>query len=80
MEMNQAAVFLGASILLMLGFIVIVVGVILVNNLIHKFWKPVKFWTPDSWQGNPPIRYASSDEIKKMAEKITAKEKKDPDQ
>ncbi len=78
MEMNQAAVFLAASILLSLGFIIIIAGVIVVNNLIHKFWKPVRFWTPESWSGNPPIRYASSDEIKKVAEKISAKEKKDP--
>lgn len=78
MEMNQAAVFLAGSILITIGFVVIMIGIIFVNNIIHKFWKPIKFWTPETWQGNPPIRYASSDEIKKMADKIASKDKKDP--
>jgi hypothetical protein len=55
MDMDNAATWLAGSILLMLGFIVIVSGIVVINNIIHKFWKPVKFFTPDSWSAfNPP--------------------------
>jgi hypothetical protein len=54
MDMNQASVFLAGSILTMLGFIVVVAGVIVINNLIHKYWKPVKIFSHDSWFLNPP--------------------------
>jgi hypothetical protein len=49
MDMNQAAVFLAGSILTMLGFIVVFAGIVVINNLLHKFWKPVKFWQFDSY-------------------------------
>ena len=56
MSMDQGAVFLASSILLMLGFIVIVAGAIAINNLLCRYWKPVKIFHPDSWRGfNPPI-------------------------
>jgi hypothetical protein len=45
MDMTQAAVFLSGSILTMLGFIVVIIGIIVINNLLHKYWKPVKFFT-----------------------------------
>ena len=55
MDMDNAATWLAGSILLMLGFIVIVSGIVAINNILHKFWKPVKFFTPDSWTAfNPP--------------------------
>ena len=43
MNMDQSAIFLAGSILTMLGFIVVVIGIIVINNLFSKFWKPVKF-------------------------------------
>jgi hypothetical protein len=43
MTLEQAAVFFTGSILTMLGFIVITAGVIAINNLLHRYWKPVKF-------------------------------------
>jgi hypothetical protein len=55
MDMDQAAVFFAGSVLTMLGFVVIVMGVVVINNIIYKFWKPVKLFTEDSWKGfNPP--------------------------
>ena len=55
MDMDQEAVFFAGSVLTMLGFVVIVVGVVVINNIIYKFWKPVKLFTEDSWKGfNPP--------------------------
>ena len=47
MEMDKLAVFFAGSILVTLGMIVIVSGIILVNNLIHKYWKPVTWFKYD---------------------------------
>jgi len=44
MDMDQAAVFLAGSILTMLGFVVLVVGILTINNLFSKYWKPVKLY------------------------------------
>jgi hypothetical protein len=57
MDMDQAAVWLAGSILTTLGFVVIVAGLIVVNNILHKYWKPVRIFTPDSWQFYPPHRF-----------------------
>ena len=37
--MDQASVFLAGSILTGLGFIVIVATAVVINNIIHKYWK-----------------------------------------
>lgn len=39
MDMDQAAVFLAGTILTALGFIVIVATAVIINNIIHKYWK-----------------------------------------
>ena len=39
MDIDQAAVFLAGSILTGLGFIVIVITAVIINNIIHKYWK-----------------------------------------
>lgn len=57
MEMNQAATFLGSSILLMMGFVVVVIGIVIINNILNKYWKPVRIFTPDSWSGFHPPAY-----------------------
>jgi hypothetical protein len=75
MDMDQAAVFLAGSILTMLGFIIVVAGIIVINNLIHNYWKPVRIFTADSWHAmNPPHRFASQDELDRVAPEF-AKEK-----
>lgn len=45
MDMDQAAVWLAGSILTMLGFIVVIGGIIIINNILHRYWKPVKLFT-----------------------------------
>jgi hypothetical protein len=74
MDMDQAAVWLSGSILTALGFVVLVIAVVIVNNIIHKFWKPVRIFTSDSWNLNPPIRYATPEELEKI-EPTTEKKK-----
>ena len=43
MDMDQSAVFLAGSILTALGFVVVVVAAVIINNILHKYWKPVQF-------------------------------------
>ena len=71
MDMDQAAVFLAGSILTVLGFIVVIAGIIAINNMLHKYWKPVKIFTPDSWQlFNPPHEFVHEQELAKIAPKL----------
>ena len=37
--MDQAAVFLAGSILTGMGFIVCVASAVVINNIIHRYWK-----------------------------------------
>ena len=67
MDMDQAAVFLAGSILTALGFIVVIAAIVVVNNVLHKYWKPVRMFTADSFQpfSHPP-RYATEEEMAKI--------------
>jgi hypothetical protein len=69
MDMDQAAVFLAGSVLIMMGFVVIVIGVVAINNVIHRYWKPVRFFTEDSFKlGNSHARFAEPHELDKSQE------------
>ena len=70
MDMDQAAVFLAGSILTALGFIVVVATIVAINNIISRYWKPVRIFSADSWNLNPPVRYATEDELAKIAPKL----------
>jgi hypothetical protein len=63
MDMDQAAVWLGGSILTALGFVVLVIAIVVVNNILHKYWKPVRIFTSDSWNLNPPQYQYQQDKI-----------------
>lgn len=80
MDMDKSVVFLAASVLIMLGFIVIAAGAVVINNLLHKYWKPVRIFTVDSWQpfeGKSLPRYATEEELSKIEPALKeGKEKK----
>jgi hypothetical protein len=44
MTMDQAAVFLAASILICMGLCIITCGILIVNNLFATYWKSVKWF------------------------------------
>jgi hypothetical protein len=68
MDMDQAAVFLAGSILTALGFMVVIGAVVVINNLLHKYWKPVSLFTPDSWKAmNPPSRFANQEDLQRVS-------------
>ena len=66
--MDQAAVFLAGSILTALGFIVFVIAVVVVNNIIHRWWKPL------GWNlgvlSNTNARFATPEELEQIPPKI----------
>jgi len=66
MDMDQAAVFLAGSILTVLGFVVVIAGIVVINNILHKYWKPVRLFTADSWHFNPPQRFAHAEELERI--------------
>jgi len=63
MDMDQSAVFLAGSILTALGFLVVIAAIVVVNNILHKYWKPVRIFTHDSWNLNPPHRFVEPHEV-----------------
>ena len=67
--MDQAAVFLAGSILTALGFIVVVIGLVVINNIIARHWKPIKIFTEGSWVAfGGPTRFAEPQELEKTQE------------
>jgi len=63
MDMDQVAVFFAGSVLTALGFLIWVGFVLLVNNLVHKYWKS---WGWDFRIYDPqPVRFATEEELKK---------------
>jgi len=62
MDVDVAAEILAGSILTGLAFVVFVITVVIINNIIHKYWKPVKIFTADSWNFNPPARFVEEQE------------------
>lgn len=74
MDMDQAAVFLSGSILTAMGFIVVIIAIVFVNNILHKYWKPVRIFTTDSWSAvNPPQRFATAEDMEKIATQLDSK-------
>jgi hypothetical protein len=65
MDMDQAAVWLAGSILFSLGAVTIVAGIVVVNNILSKYWKPVRMFTSDSWTIGPSghTRFATPEEL-----------------
>ena len=68
MDMDQSAVFLAGSILTALGFLVVIGSIIIVNNLLNKYWKPVRIFTADSWHINPPVFMQEQPKIEPVVE------------
>jgi hypothetical protein len=64
MDMDQASVFLAGSILTCLGFVVIAIAILVINNLCAKYWRPVTWIRFD----DVPTRFASQEEAEKSQE------------
>lgn len=49
MTLEQSSTFIVGSILIMLGLVIISIGMVTINNIFHKFWKPVTIFSKDSF-------------------------------
>ena len=56
--------WLTGSILFALGCVVLVAGVVLINNLLYKFWKPVTIVFMRNDSVYPKLRFATTDDDK----------------
>jgi hypothetical protein len=63
MDIDNASTFLSAAILMGLGFIVVGIVILVLNNIFHKYWKPIQ-WSiiPDALR-MPPTRFAEPHEV-----------------
>jgi hypothetical protein len=71
MNVESAANMLAGSILTVLTLIVFILGAIVINNILHKYWKPVRIFSKDSWVFNPPARFVEQPEA--VAESVAVK-------
>ena len=67
--MDNAAVFLAGSILYALAGIVILIGIVVANNIIHKYWKAFGWKLFPNWMNEPGThaRFASQEELERIA-------------
>lgn len=66
MDMDNAAVFLAGSILYAIGLLIILCGIVIANNILHKFWKDLGWSFIPSWMNEAP-RFATPEEAAKIA-------------
>ena len=45
MDVSNAANILAGSILVMLALVIIVIGIVAINNIFAKYWQPVQWMT-----------------------------------
>jgi hypothetical protein len=64
MIVEQMSNWLVGSILFALGCLVLMAGVVLINNLLHKFWKPVTVVFLRNESVYPRLRFATLDDSK----------------
>ena len=69
MSMESAAVFMSASILITIGVVVIVMGIIIVNNLFDRYWKPVKMFKYEY----KPVYYRQDEPVSEVDKTVEPK-------
>ena len=74
MDIENASNILAGSILTGLALIVAVITIVIINNILSKYWKPIRIFSEDSFAhyNNNPKRFASPEELNH------APDKKDP--
>jgi hypothetical protein len=76
MDMDNAASVLAGTILAGLAIVIGVIVIVLINNILHKYWKPVRIFTNDSFNFNPPQRFVTQDELNKVSPTFEKQEPK----
>ena len=76
MDVDSAATFLSCAILFGAGFAILGITIIFINNIIHKYWKPVRIFTADSWAPFSALdnaRFAEPQEVKTVDKTVEPK-------
>ena len=71
MTIDTASNFLVGSIMYTIALVVIIAGITFINNILSKYWKPVKIWLPHYF--NEPQRFATQEEVAKIAPTLDEK-------
>jgi hypothetical protein len=71
MTIESASNFLVGSIMYTIALVVIIAGATFINNIISKYWKPVKIWLPHYF--TEPQRFATQEEVAKIAPTLDEK-------
>ncbi len=61
MGVVEATAFVTSALLVCIGLIVIVAGILIINNMIHRWWKPLN-WSiiPESFRGMWAAEYENN--------------------
>jgi hypothetical protein len=78
MDVESGSIFLTMSILLTLGFVVIGLGVLFLNNMFVRYWKPMTWFKFVEYPPGTGARYeeATPEELKQA--KVSTKKVKEP--
>jgi hypothetical protein len=63
MDTDTAANFLVGSILFGLGFAVLTIAIVFINNVFHKYWRPVTLFDLPKLLNPPPARFITPEEM-----------------
>jgi len=74
MSMESAAIFMSASILITIGTVVIVMGIIIINNLFDRYWKPVKMFRYEY----KPVYFRQDDPVAEVDKTVQPKMEETP--
>ena len=64
MDLDNAAAFMLGTIGYGAGVLVMIAVVVVINNIIAKYWKPIQFF---KWAEHPATRFATEEEIARIA-------------
>ena len=59
MELESYVTFLVGSLLISLGMIIIMLTLVFLNQVLYKFWKPVKIFSMEPWN----LRFADPQDL-----------------
>jgi hypothetical protein len=74
MDMDQAAVFLAGSVLTVIGFLVILGGILVANNLIAKYWQSWGWKFIPDYMNHPTPKFMTQEEADKIAPHLDDKQ------
>ena len=70
-QMTQSAVFLASTILIALGVVVIIGAATLINNILHRWWNPIKW---PEWYHNSSAHFIQEEpKLEKQEDKKESK-------